>query len=273
MQLLGFDVDPINSVQLSNHTGYKYFPGQKLDGKHLDELLSGLRKNDLISMYTHLMVGYLGTKSFVEQVANLVVEMKKGSPDMTFICDPVMGDDRKMYVPRDFIPLYRDKLMPHATLATPNHSEAEWLSERRIKDLQTAYEAAAAIVAKGTKNVVITSLHLPERDDFVDVIAVGDSVGEGKYLHLEVPRQPGKYSGCGDLTTALLLVWYHEHPNDLKLVLEKVFASLQSVIRRTRKQGVSMCGWTELEIIPSRKDLEFPNVIHRAKLVTAKGSD
>ena len=28
MQLLGLDVDPINSVQFSNHTGYPHFKGQ-----------------------------------------------------------------------------------------------------------------------------------------------------------------------------------------------------------------------------------------------------
>ena len=34
-QLLGFEVDVINSVQLSNHTGYKVFKGQVLNDKDL----------------------------------------------------------------------------------------------------------------------------------------------------------------------------------------------------------------------------------------------
>lgn len=36
-QLLGFEVDAINTVQLSNHTGYKSFGGQKMDDKQLSE--------------------------------------------------------------------------------------------------------------------------------------------------------------------------------------------------------------------------------------------
>jgi pyridoxine kinase len=34
-QVLGFDVDTINSVQFSNHTGYGYWKGQVLNEKEL----------------------------------------------------------------------------------------------------------------------------------------------------------------------------------------------------------------------------------------------
>eukprot|EP00971_Amphidinium_carterae_P115413 2285841-Amphidinium_carterae.1 len=33
LQLLGFEVDVVNSVQFSNHTGYKTVKGQKLNGE------------------------------------------------------------------------------------------------------------------------------------------------------------------------------------------------------------------------------------------------
>jgi pyridoxine kinase len=36
--LLGFEVDAINSVQLSNHTGYKVFKGQILNDKDLGKI-------------------------------------------------------------------------------------------------------------------------------------------------------------------------------------------------------------------------------------------
>ncbi|XP_066359425.1 2,3-bisphosphoglycerate-dependent phosphoglycerate mutase 1-like isoform X2 [Miscanthus floridulus] len=56
LQLLGFDVDPINSVQFSNHTGYPTFRGQVLDGKQLWDLIEGLEANQLLH-YTHLLTG------------------------------------------------------------------------------------------------------------------------------------------------------------------------------------------------------------------------
>ncbi|CAI5959904.1 unnamed protein product [Closterium sp. NIES-65] len=56
LQLLGFDVDPINSVQLSNHTGYPTWKGQILDGEQLWALIEGLEANGLL-FYTHLLTG------------------------------------------------------------------------------------------------------------------------------------------------------------------------------------------------------------------------
>jgi pyridoxine kinase len=39
------------------------------------------------------------------------------------VCDPVLGDDGKMYVPETFVSLYREKLLPFADIATPNQTE------------------------------------------------------------------------------------------------------------------------------------------------------
>lgn len=40
LQLLGLDVDPINSVQFSNHTGYDVCKGEVLQGEQLLTLVS-----------------------------------------------------------------------------------------------------------------------------------------------------------------------------------------------------------------------------------------
>lgn len=37
---MGFDVDAINSVQLSNHTGYKTYYGQILNETNLSKLIT-----------------------------------------------------------------------------------------------------------------------------------------------------------------------------------------------------------------------------------------
>jgi len=60
LQLLGFDVDPINSVQFSNHTGYPSFKGQRLNGEQLWELIEGEEANKLLN-YTHLLTGTILT--------------------------------------------------------------------------------------------------------------------------------------------------------------------------------------------------------------------
>ena len=41
------------------------------------------------------------------------------------VCDPVMGDNGKMYVPAELLPLYREHIVPLADIITPNQFEAE----------------------------------------------------------------------------------------------------------------------------------------------------
>ena len=61
LQLLGYNVDFVNSVQFSNHTGYPTVKGSIMDGDQLGELLQGLRDNGLLD-YTHLITGMLFSK-------------------------------------------------------------------------------------------------------------------------------------------------------------------------------------------------------------------
>lgn len=41
------------------------------------------------------------------------------------VCDPVMGDNGHMYVPKELLEIYRDKLIPLADIITPNQFEVE----------------------------------------------------------------------------------------------------------------------------------------------------
>jgi pyridoxine kinase len=99
LQLLGFDVDPINSVQFSNHTGYKSFKGQRLNGNELWELVEGLDANDLLH-YSHLLTGlclrslsiestdrnsgYIGTTSFLETVLRVLNHVREKNPNLIY---------------------------------------------------------------------------------------------------------------------------------------------------------------------------------------------
>lgn len=51
--MLGFEVDAINSVQLSNHTGYKVFKGQILNDKDLGKIW---KKKYSISMFKYKVI-------------------------------------------------------------------------------------------------------------------------------------------------------------------------------------------------------------------------
>ncbi|MED6116777.1 hypothetical protein PIB30_103365 [Stylosanthes scabra] len=83
LQLLGYDVDPINSVQFSNHTGYPTFKGQVLNGQQLWELIEGLEGNDLL-YYTHLLTGYIGSVSFLDTVLEVVSKLRSVNPKLIY---------------------------------------------------------------------------------------------------------------------------------------------------------------------------------------------
>lgn len=103
LQLLGMDVDPINSVQFSNHTGYKHFTGRRLTGDELHDLLDGMETNNLLrDAHTHLLTGYIGSISLLDAIVRVYERLRAAqthSERLVFVCDPVMGDLGKLYVP------------------------------------------------------------------------------------------------------------------------------------------------------------------------------
>ena len=122
LQLLGFDVDVVNSVQFSNHTGYPNgWEGDVLAGDELRALVNGLQRNHLLDHTGHVLTGYIGSASFLEAVLEVVQTLRaKSAGKVRFVCDPVLGDRGEFYVPKELVVLYREKVLPLADVVTPN---------------------------------------------------------------------------------------------------------------------------------------------------------
>ena len=43
------------------------------------------------------------------------------------VCDPVMGDNGKMYVPEPLKKIYKEEIIPLADIVTPNQFELEYV--------------------------------------------------------------------------------------------------------------------------------------------------
>jgi hypothetical protein len=85
LQLLGFDVDPLHSCQLSNHTNYPGgFRGQRASGEDVSGVEAGLRANDLLREYSHVLTGYMTSIKFLEQSVELIKAIREARPDMLF---------------------------------------------------------------------------------------------------------------------------------------------------------------------------------------------
>lgn len=269
LQVLGFDVSMINSVQFSNHTGYGKFKGQVLNASDVECLYNGLKENDLL-WYTHLLTGYIGSKSFLEEVARIIQNLKKINPSLVYVCDPVMGDNGKMYVPSELLPVYKETVVPLADIITPNHFEIELLTGRKIENEEDVKLALEDLHSMGPKTVVISSSHLGTNGNIVSMASTVKN-GKKERFKVEFPHIPAIFVGTGDLFAACLLAWM-QTDNNLQLAIEKTISTLQAVIRRTFVYAQEKAGpgntpnsaHMELRLVQSKSDIENPAILYTA---------
>ncbi|KAH0556543.1 pyridoxal kinase, partial [Cotesia glomerata] len=226
LQLLGFEVDAINSVQLSNHTGYKVTKGDILNDHNLSQLIDGLVANDL-HHYTHLLTGYVGSASFLKQIAQVIPILKKKNPNLIYLCDPVLGDDGKLYVPKELIEIYKKEIVPLADIITPNQFELELLTDKKITTISDVQNAMKYLYGQGPKTVVVSSIDINN-----ELTAIAGDSKDGKMIKLDIPKIPLSYVGSGDLFAALFLA-HSTLQNNLKEALEKTINTLHAVLLNT----------------------------------------
>jgi pyridoxine kinase len=266
LQVLGFEVDTINSVQFSNHTGYPLWKGQVLNAQDLTDLYDGLNANKL-NFYSHLLTGYIGSASFLLEVKRVIQDLKTANPDLVYVCDPVMGDLGKLYVPEELLSIYRESIVPLADIVTPNQFEAELLTGLKITDLASAQIVMLRLHELGVKTVVISSTELGSDQILVQLASRILADGTVEAFQVDIPRLDAEFTGTGDLFAALLLAWMKRIPDDLKLVCEKVVSTMQLVLRRTLASAQAMAGqgnvptpaMRELKLVQSKADIENPN--------------
>uniref|UniRef100_A0ABI7XNY1 Pyridoxal kinase n=1 Tax=Felis catus TaxID=9685 RepID=A0ABI7XNY1_FELCA len=257
LQVLGFEIDALNSVQFSNHTGYPHWKGQVLNSNELQELYEGLKLNN-VNKYDYVLT----------------------------VCDPVMGDkwngEGSMYVPEDLLPVYKEKVVPVADIITPNQFEAELLSGRKIHSQEEALAVMDVLHAMGPDTVVITSSDLPSPRGSDYLIALGsqrirnpDGSVVTERIRMEMHKVDAVFVGTGDLFAAMLLAWTHKHPNNLKVACEKTLSAMHHVLQRTIACAKAQAGGglkpspaqLELRMVQSKKDIENPEIVVQAAVL------
>ncbi len=109
--------------------------------------------------------GMLSTKEIVETVADFLAS-HGGAP---LVVDPVMvATSGDVLLQKDAIDAYKEKLIPLATLITPNIPEAEVLSGMAITDEKSRREAAQKLLTLGCDAVLIKGgHHVMDADDLL----------------------------------------------------------------------------------------------------------
>ncbi|KAL1411410.1 putative pyridoxal kinase [Vanrija albida] len=242
LQMLGYDVDVVNTVQFSNHTGYGHTNGTKTSPEQLEAIFEGLWTNGLVS-HARLLTGYIPGAEALRVIGKQVERMRQNE-GLVYLLDPVMGDiGTGLYVSPDVVPVYKS-LLKTATIITPNQFETELLSGVKIDSVASLHEALTALhVNYGVPHVVLSSIPLPiglvsqlglppppasytrfvpdPKPPWYDAVGVGEpeddilvcfaSTWDGdkpQTYGFALPTIRGYFSGVGDLFSALVLGHY-----------------------------------------------------------------
>lgn len=203
LQMRGWDVDCLNTVQFSNHPAYGSFKGTKFGPETLKEFYRGLK--DIGINYDVVLTGYVPSDEALSVVFDMCKDL--ASHGVKWILDPVLGDNGKIYVSQGNVDLYRHILRCGlVSVVTPNQLELEVLSGVKVTDLESFKNAIDTFnELYNVENLIVTSVQLS--NDSASLYSAGSTrilQGVFKSFYFKVQTIPAQFSGSGDLFSGLL---------------------------------------------------------------------
>jgi len=243
LQAMGHEVWHLPTVLFSNHPGHGGFGGGSVQIAFQNQLLDGLLARNFLADCAAVHTGYLG------QVGSIDVALRAmdAARDSLLLCDPVLGDEGKLYVSEDLAATLRERLLPRADLVTPNRFELAWLSGQEINGLDDAVAAAQGL---GPEIVVCTSA--AQAGERLYNLAV---TPEGIY-QVGVPfftNGAAVPKGTGDAFAAILLGHYLNH-RDIAAALAWASAALHGLIQASIARQSN-----ELAVIAAQDQITAPS--------------
>ncbi|KAL8360174.1 hypothetical protein RB601_007396 [Gaeumannomyces tritici] len=289
MQSLGCEVAALNTVQFSNHTGYKQWKGTRVSAEEISDLWEGL-KQSYLDGFDMMLSGYIPGAAAVEAVGRIAAELKAkagaaGAPGGFFwVLDPVMGDNGNLYVAQDVVPAYR-ALLGHADLILPNQFEAEVLSGVGIEDAASleravgALHAGGSLSSSGVPHVIITSVSLPhlghpDRSMWV-VGSTRTSAGRPRLFKIVFPAIDCYFSGTGDMFAALMVARMREAVHQADAAADSTAAAAGATTARLgdRASWVSDDSVDALDLPLARAAEKVLATMHEVLSKTLEGMD
>jgi pyridoxine kinase len=206
LQRLGAEIMAIHTAQLSNHPGHGAFTGQVCAPADVAALVAGLGAHGALARCDAVLSGYVGDEGVGEVILDAVARVRAANPASLWCCDPVMGDDGKLYVRPGIEAFFRERAVLEADILVPNQFELGRLTGARCDILADASAAGTALRARmrpsGPRLVLVTSLETSATPPgSIDMLLLADA---GCFL-VRTARLPAKFSGAGDTLAALFL--------------------------------------------------------------------
>lgn len=263
LQMMNWDVDVLNTVNFSNHTGYGSWEGTCATSEEISQIYQGLGKIGI--NYDALLTGYVFGSESLKTVGDVCIDIKRkhlanGKSDLLWLLDPVMGDEGVLYVSEDVIPVYQSILSTGLVdVVTPNQFELELLMETKITSVDILKSTLKRFHERyKVKHVVLSSM-FPETikelsDDHENILCCVSSVdlADEEIVYFKVQEVGGHFTGVGDLFSCLLLDRFY-HLKDILKATNEVLSVMKKVLNVT----ASMSNTKGVINDPSMKECEL----------------
>lgn len=230
LETLGHPVWAVPTVILPWHPGHGRSTRITIGEQDFSDLIDDLIRAPWIGEVKAVLSGYLGAAHQAEGVARLVEALRADNSDLFYACDPVMGDAGGLYVPEATAVAMRDRLLPLASLATPNRFELSWLCDAPLETNEAILEAALSL---GPPRMLVTSAIPMMRGSTGNLYLSGDSALLAEHRIIDNPP-----NGTGDLLAAVFLSRLMEGLTEER-ALQLATASVFEVIARSSKRGAN----------------------------------
>jgi pyridoxine kinase len=196
LQWLGHEVWALPTVLLASRPGLGRFVRHEVPAADLAAMLAGLEADGCWVSLDAVLTGYFPSPQAVGAAAEAIGRVRQARPHIPVLVDPILGDAGRLYVAEETAAAIRDRLLPLASIATPNRFELEWLTGAQPKSPD---DVARATRQMGLQTVVVTSAWETEQE--VATLMVS---GSG-CIELTAPKRRDIANGAGDLFAGLLL--------------------------------------------------------------------
>lgn len=250
LQRLGFEVWALDTVILSNHPAICPPTGQTSSPEQILDLFNGIHSLGLLNKCVAVLGGYLGNAGNGPALVHAVRKTREENKRALFICDPVMGDNDRVYVNGDIVSFYKNRAISVADIILPNAFEASLLTGISVTNVSAALQAIQKLRNRGPAIIIITGVKAQDTSKLATLISFKDEIWQTLTPKVEIQSH-----GAGDLLSALFTGNYIQTRNPLMSVasaIAGVYAALKSA-KRTNTDTLSVTAVQEVILDPPEK--------------------
>ena len=145
LRRLGVETVLLPTTVLGRHPGWGAPGGEALAAEHLRGMWTAIKAQGI--KFDAVMTGYLADDSHIDVAEEIITDIKSTNPEAIILIDPVMGDNGKLYIPESRANAIKTRLLPIASLITPNAWELSYVSGRSSESLDKILGTAAGIAS------------------------------------------------------------------------------------------------------------------------------